>query len=221
MGPERLAERVLVRFPQAQVEESYGDELVHVDPGSWTDLLAWARDELGCTYLDWLSAADELEEGFAVVACLWDVSGCGDGGGGLRRVLLRTRVPRDAARLPTVTHLFRGAGWHERETAEMFGIAFDGHPSPGPLLLPDGFEGHPLRKEFVLASRAAKAWPGAKEPGESDADVAASGAPGPGRGGASRRRRTLPPGVPDPSWGPRPPSDPALGAGDGPGQPHG
>ena len=37
-----------------------------------------------------------------------------------------------------------------------------------PLLLPDGFEGHPLRKSFVLAARAAKAWPGAKEPGESD-----------------------------------------------------
>ena len=39
-----------------------------------------------------------------------------------------------------------------------------------PLLLPDGFEGHPLRKDFVLAARVAKAWPGAKEPGESDAD---------------------------------------------------
>jgi hypothetical protein len=65
-----------------------------------------------------------------------------------------------------------------------------------PLLLPDGFEGHPLRKDFVLAARAAKAWPGAKEPGESDADVGAS--PG--------RRKTRPPGVPDPeTWGPRPP----------------
>jgi hypothetical protein len=65
-----------------------------------------------------------------------------------------------------------------------------------PLLLPDGFEGHPLRKDFVLAARAAKAWPGAKEPGESDADVHSS--PG--------RRKTRPPGVPDPeTWGPRPP----------------
>ena len=56
-----------------------------------------------------------------------------------------------------------------------------------PLLLPDGFEGHPLRKDFVLAARAAKAWPGAKEPGESDGDVRSS--PG--------RRKTRPPGVPD------------------------
>ena len=50
----------------------------------------------------------------------------------------------------------------------MFGIEFDGHPNLVPLLLPDGFEGHPLRKDFVLAARAAKAWPGAKEPGESE-----------------------------------------------------
>jgi NADH-quinone oxidoreductase subunit C len=82
----------------------------------------------------------------------------------------------------------------------MFGITFDDHPNLIPLLLPDGFEGNPLRKEFVLASRVAKPWPGAKEPGESDH------AP---KTGAPSRRRTLPPGVPDPeAWGPRPPGSP-------------
>ena len=78
----------------------------------------------------------------------------------------------------------------------MFGIGFDGHPHLVPLLLPDAFEGHPLRKDFVLAARAAKPWPGAKEPGES------------GDGGPSRRRMQ-PPGVPDESWGPREPTVPA------------
>jgi NADH-quinone oxidoreductase subunit C len=73
---------------------------------------------------------------------------------------------------------------------------FDGHPNLVPLLLPDGFEGHPLRKDFVLASRVAKPWPGAKEPGESDHDLSAErSSPG--------RRRMLPPGVPAPDeWGP-------------------
>ena len=88
----------------------------------------------------------------------------------------------------TATEVYRGANWHERETHEMFGMIFDGHPNLMPLLLPDGFEGHPLRKEFVLAARVAKPWPGAKEPGES------------GRGAPSRRRM-LPPGVPQ-DWGP-------------------
>ena len=87
--------------------------------------------------------------------------------------------------------LFPGAAWHERETYEMFGITFARHPDLRPLLLPPGFEGNPLRKEFVLASRVAKAWPGAKEPGESEA------------GGPAKRAPMRPPGVPDPNeWGP-------------------
>jgi NADH-quinone oxidoreductase subunit H len=61
--------------------------------------------------------------------------------------------------------VFAGASWHERETAEMFGIDFAGHPHLVPLLLPDGFEGHPLRKEFVLAAAPPSPGPGAKEPG--------------------------------------------------------
>jgi NADH:ubiquinone oxidoreductase subunit C len=73
----------------------------------------------------------------------------------------------------------------------MFGVEFTDHPYLEPLLLPDGFEGHPLRKDFVLASRAAKQWPGAVDPGQSAHDVAV------------RRKRKLPPGVPDPDvWGP-------------------
>jgi NADH-quinone oxidoreductase subunit C len=166
----------------------YGSQAIVVGPADWVAGLAFARDELGCTYFDWLSAVDELDDGFSVVAHLRCIP---------RRdaLLIKTRLPRDGASLPSVTGIFAGAAWHERETAEMFGIDFPGHPHLVPLLLPDGFEGHPLRKDFVLAARAAKPWPGAKEPGESDADHARQRSPG--------RRKMLPPGVPDPvAWGP-------------------
>ncbi|WP_426404071.1 NADH-quinone oxidoreductase subunit C [Streptomyces sp. R-07] len=171
---------------EATAEQAYDLLTVDVPPASWLAALTTARDELGCTYFDWLSAVDEPGTGFRVCAHVVSL-----GGGRPRRLLLRTTVPHDAPVLPTAIEVYAGAGWHERETHEMFGVDFAGHPHLVPLLLPENFEGHPLRKDFVLAARVAKAWPGAKEPGESH------------DGGGPKRRQMLPPGVPDPNeWGP-------------------
>ncbi|MFF9857720.1 NADH-quinone oxidoreductase subunit C [Streptomyces tendae] len=186
--------------PEAVAEESYELLTVDVPPTSWITALETARDRLGCTYFDWLSAVDEPGTGFRVAAHVVAL-------GPVRRLLLRTTVPHEAPVLPTAVAVYAGAAWHERETHEMFGVAFEDHPALDHLLLPEGFEGHPLRKDFVLAARVAKAWPGAKEPGESDH-------------GGPRRRQMLPPGVPDPNeWGPLKgqlppaPARPARGAG--------
>ncbi|MGV9243374.1 NADH-quinone oxidoreductase subunit C [Streptomyces sp. NPDC003710] len=169
--------------PEATAEESYEVLTVDVPPAGWTASLRVARDELGCTYFDWLSAVDEPGTGLRVSAHVVALSP-------VRRLLLRTTVPHETAVLPSAVEIYAGAAWHERETHEMFGITFEGHPALDHLLLPEGFEGHPLRKDFVLAARVAKAWPGAKEPGESDH-------------GGPKRRQMLPPGVPDPNeWGP-------------------
>ncbi|MDY0811505.1 NADH-quinone oxidoreductase subunit C [Kitasatospora purpeofusca] len=165
--------------------EAYGLITVDVPAEHWIEALTVARDTLGLTFFDWLSAVDELAEGFSVVAHLAAVDAPG-----VRHLAVRTRVPRAGAALPTAVAVYAGAAWHERETHEMFGIDFPGHPHLVTLLLPDGFEGYPLRKEFVLAARVAKAWPGAKEPGESEGDGPA-------------RRKMQPAGVPDPNeWGP-------------------
>jgi NADH-quinone oxidoreductase subunit C len=159
---------------------------VDVPADRWTEAVAAAREELGCDFFDWLTAVDELPAGFAIVAHLWSTA---------RRhgVLLRTTLSREAPTIASVIGLYAGAAWHERETHEMFGVDFAGHGELKPLLLPPEFEGHPLRKEFVLAARVAKPWPGAKEPGED----------GSATGHATRRQPMRPPGVPDPSeWGP-------------------
>ena len=125
----------------------------------WLAALAFARDVAGCDFFDWLTAVDELDQGFAVVVHLYSIESG-------QHMLVRTLVPREDPLLPSATGLFGGAGWAERETHEMFGVVFDGHPGLTPLLLPEGFEGHPLRKDFPLAARAAQEWPGAREPGE-------------------------------------------------------
>ncbi|WP_427921969.1 NADH-quinone oxidoreductase subunit C [Streptomyces sp. cg40] len=168
---------------EATAEESYELLTVDVPPTTWLAALRTARDDLGCTYFDWLSAVDEPGTGFRVSAHVVALSP-------VRRLLVRTTVPHEAPVLPTAVDVYAGAAWHERETHEMFGVDFEGHPALDHLLLPETFEGHPLRKDFVLAARVAKAWPGAKEPGESDH-------------GGPKRRQMLPPGVPDPNeWGP-------------------
>ncbi len=179
MTPEEIIQRVHAGLAAA-CEVSQGTVTVVVPPAGWLTALAFARDDLGCDFFDWLSAVDELDAGLAVVVHVYSLVG-------RHHVLLRTVLPPGSWAMPTATGIYRGAAWHERETHEMFGVVFDGHPGPGPLLLPDGFEGHPLRKDFVLAARVAKEWPGAKDPGDRVG----------GRGG----RRLPPPGVPE-GWVP-------------------
>jgi NADH-quinone oxidoreductase subunit C len=202
----RFADRLGVGGLSAQ--DAQGAVCLDVPVERWHDAMSLARTEFGLDYFDWLSAVDEPDAdppAVDVVAHLVVSTSGGEGIGasaGLVRLLVRTRVPAGELVLASITDLWPGAAWHERETHEMFGIEFagfddgartvDGEPlGLRPLLLPDGFDGTPLRKSFVLAARASKPWPGAKEPGESDAGTSPS------------RRKMLPPGVPEPGWGPR------------------
>jgi NADH-quinone oxidoreductase subunit C len=183
------------------------EERLTTTPDEWVRAVSDARDR-GYVFFDWLSAVDETDAaedpGVEVVCHLIDPASRGSsqssshldeqGGGDLRTVLLRTRVPEGES-LASITGVFAGAAWHERETHEMFGVAFDGFTDSSglglrPLLLPAGFEGTPLRKSFVLASRATRPWPGGKEPGE-----------GHGSAKSPSRRRVQAPGVPGPEWG--------------------
>jgi NADH-quinone oxidoreductase subunit C len=171
------------------------DETRVVEVGEWRAALSAARDD-GYAFFDWLSAVDRTDDesapGFDVTAHLLDVSRRG----ALRGILLVTRVP-DGEPVDSVTGVYAGAAWHERETFEMFGIDFAGFDDGSglairPLLLPDGFEGTPLRKSFQLAARTSKPWPGGKEPGEGHESAK-----------SPSRRRVQAPGVPPPEWGPR------------------
>jgi NADH-quinone oxidoreductase subunit C len=207
---EDLAGRFAIALGAASLGDRPADVLpetvgVVVPHGRWHDALAFARNELGLDFFDWLSAVDETDAeppGLDVVVHLAGTPTAGgvpaSGGTGLVRCLIRTRVPEGVA-LASATDLWPGAAWHERETFEMFGLPFEGFEDGTglglrPLLLPEGFEGTPLRKSFVLTARASKPWPGAKEPGESDAHM-----------GSPSRRKLLPPGVPAATWGPRAP----------------
>lgn len=68
------------------------------------------------------------------------------------RIVMRTRVPRSKPELPTISGVYPGANWHERETHDFFGIVFLGHPDLSPFLLPEDADYHPLRKDFPGAA---------------------------------------------------------------------
>ncbi|MGI8425627.1 MAG: NADH-quinone oxidoreductase subunit C [Actinomycetota bacterium] len=160
--PEEFSQKVSSKLGEgAEIEVSYGQVIVRLSPERALDALSILKSDpdLDCNYFTFLSAIDWQDDGFEVLIALFSTVH-------LNTVILKIKLPKDSPHMPSVTPLYRGANWHERECAEMFGIVFDGHPNPKNLYLSDDFVGHPLRKDFRLASRTFKPWPGAKDPGE-------------------------------------------------------
>jgi len=173
------------------------DIWARIRPDAWAQAAEICRDRLGLTYFCYLSAIDWLPSPFGKseddsAPAVVDPSAPLDHGvtGGETRfqliarlerpasgigITLKTDVPDDAPEVPTWTGVFAGADWHERETHEMFGVGFVGHPYLRNLYLPGAFEGYPLRKDFPLLARMVKPWPGLVDveamPGEPEEDA--------------------------------------------------
>jgi NADH-quinone oxidoreductase subunit C len=83
--------------------------------------------------------ASDLQDGFEITYHLSLLDGA-------NRLVVRAMIPHDAPSLPTISGVYPGADWHERECFDFYGIRFEGHPNLHYLLLPEDFEGHPLVK---------------------------------------------------------------------------
>ena len=152
----------------------------------WRDLAEYLRTGLGFEYFNFLAGLDwmpspygrdmdsqvdnvlepsdakdpgSMETGLAGGETRFQVFGRVHDVVNHRGITVKTDVP-DSLSVPSWLPVYRGANWHEREAAEMFGIEFEGHPNLTKLYLPDAFEGFPLRKSFPLLSREVKPWPG-------------------------------------------------------------
>jgi NADH-quinone oxidoreductase subunit C len=135
------------------VADNRGQLIVRVTPDRRPDALRLLKT-LDFTFYSFGSAVDWPDENrFEVLDHVYSIE---DG----LRVTVKCDVPRDEPRLPTAIGVYEGADWAERETAELFGITFAGHPRMRRLLLPDFYEGYPLRKDHELRARVEKPWPG-------------------------------------------------------------
>lgn len=182
----------------AELQDALGDKLLasHIAPGrglwirvgvaDWRAAATAARDVLGCTFFDWLSAIDwmpspygrelESEQDLATAEDPKEPEPMewGYTGGATRfqlicrlhsisrhiGVMIKADLPDEDPRALSLIPVFPGANWHEREAWEMFGIGFDEHPDVRHIYLPGDFEGHPLRKDYPLLARRLKPWPG-------------------------------------------------------------
>jgi NADH-quinone oxidoreductase subunit C len=147
-----------------------GIEWIHVTAEDWVavhaDLLAQ-----GAVRFEWLTATHNLDDAFDVTTCVASADL-------IQRWIVSAAITDSIA---TLTGVYAQADFHERETAQMYGVTFVGRSSTEPAF-DAPFEGYPLRRDFALRTRQDAAWPGAVEP---DA--------------AARRRPSLPPGV-MPEW---------------------
>lgn len=152
-----ITRRLQDQFGEDLLESSdaLDQAVVRVSPARYHELVQTLRDDSDylCDYMDFVAGVDWEDRGFDVVTQVWSTS---------RRHGVRVKVAcdKDEPTCPTISDLYPGANWHERETWELFGIKFEGHPQLVKLLLPEQFEGFPLRKDFELMTRVAKPWPG-------------------------------------------------------------
>lgn len=119
---------------------------VSVPVDQWVAFAEAARDAGFDAFVD-LAAVDHFTDAprFEVALNLLDMA-AGE------RIVVSTRVPYDDPTVPTITDVFAGANFYEREAYDLVGIDFPGHPDLTRILLPDDWEGHPLRKDYDVGA---------------------------------------------------------------------
>ncbi len=138
--------KVLQEQAGATFEETRGEVHIFIQPAQIVDALTFLRDQHEFSLLSALTAVDywpQAQPRFHVIYQLTSLT---------QKLWLQLRVPvrGDGQKVPTASGVFASANWRERELIDMFGIEFEGHPDPRPLLLPEDWEGHPLRKDYPL-----------------------------------------------------------------------
>jgi len=152
---ERAPEPATERYG-CPLTQRFGQDVVYVDRERYVEVVKAAADDgfemcLDVTAVDYLQHLDRAvpdgveRQRFEVVVNLLDMRG-------RRRLRVNVQVPDDDVTLPTLFDLHPGTEAMEREVFDMFGIRFDGHPDLSRILMPEDWDGHPLRKDDAPAS---------------------------------------------------------------------
>jgi len=126
-------------------QESNGEITLHVDPASLLSLAQFLKNQQGYERLSAVTCVDwhPREPRFEVVYQLHSIRHN-------RRLRLKVTLPGTNAQVESVVGVWRSANWYEREVFDLFGVTFLHHPNLRRILMPEGWEGHPLRKDFPV-----------------------------------------------------------------------
>ena len=142
----------------AALQATFGTAVVRV-PAATPDLVLEVPREMVAQVAAHLKTAPGLEFDYLIFVTAVDRVDYLEVVYGLRslkhrhQLLMKARVPASEPEIPTVTGIWPAANWDERETYDLFGVRFTGHPNLTRILLPDNWEGHPLRKDYPLTGR--------------------------------------------------------------------
>jgi len=141
---EEILNRLRERFPGVVIEvPELIDFTVAIKAEAVAEVARFLHDECGLDYLALLTAVDQPER-FEVVYHLWSIKDQTT-----EPFVLKAYIEdKENPTVPSVTPIWRGANYQEREAYDLMGIRFEGHPNLKRLLLWEGFPGHPLRKDF-------------------------------------------------------------------------
>ncbi|MFN8411215.1 MAG: NADH-quinone oxidoreductase subunit C [Anaerolineales bacterium] len=142
---ESIVKDVQEKF-NATFDEFRNEVHLVVAPEQIVDVLTLLRDEHKFELLSALTASDYWPQETPRFHVVYQLSSLE------KNITLQVRVPVNGTnpKVPTVTGVYKTGLWRERELLDMFGIEIEGHPDPRRILMPEGTEGHPLRKDFPL-----------------------------------------------------------------------
>jgi NADH-quinone oxidoreductase subunit C len=149
MEPLEIAEKVKSNFPGEVVDMTqFRDQVfVSIKREKVLDICHYLHDdpEINMDYLADLCGVDypDRKQRFEVIYNLFSIKN-------KHRLILKALLSEDELSVDSVVSIWSGANWHERETCDMYGIVFNGHPDLRRILMPDDWEGYPLRKDYPL-----------------------------------------------------------------------
>ncbi|HJQ68590.1 MAG TPA: NADH-quinone oxidoreductase subunit C [Blastocatellia bacterium] len=149
---DALIDKIKQRFGEAVTEAvaTFGQQIIRVKKESFVELCLYLKEDEDtlfdmCSDLTALHWPERSGQEFDVVVMLYSVPKN-------RRLRIKVAIA-DGETCPSVTHIWEGANWMEREAYDMFGIRFEGHPDLRRILLPPDWPGYPLRKEYPIEYR--------------------------------------------------------------------